>query len=58
MVHLQKLSTVLGNEIKCAIIQLIFYTPARSSKDLQRNLRESIVRHVVNLTVRSPAVDM
>ena len=28
MVHLQKLTTVLGNEIKCAIIQFIFYTPA------------------------------
>ena len=28
MVHLQKLTTVLGNEIKCVIIQLVFYTPA------------------------------
>ena len=28
MVHLQKLITVLGNEIKCAIIQYVFYTPA------------------------------
>ena len=28
MVHLQKLTTVLGNEIKCVIIQFIFYTPA------------------------------
>ena len=27
-VHLQKLTTVLGNEIKCAIIQFTFYTPA------------------------------
>ena len=37
MVHLQKfITTVLGNEIKCAIIQFIFYTPAvaKTSKEL------------------------
>ena len=36
MVHLQKLTTVLVNEIKCAIIQFIFYTPAvaKSYKEL------------------------
>ena len=28
MVHLQKLTTVLGNEINWAMIQFIFYTPA------------------------------
>ena len=28
MVHLQKLTTALSNEIKCAIIQFTFYTPA------------------------------
>ena len=36
MVHLQKLTTVLGNENKCAIIQFRFYTPAvaKTSKEL------------------------
>ena len=36
MVHLQKLTTILVNEIKCAIIQFIFYTPAvaKSYKEL------------------------
>ena len=37
MVHLQKfITTVLGNEIKCAIIQFIFYTPtvAKTYKEL------------------------
>ena len=28
MIYLAKLTTVLGNEIKCAIPQFIFYTPA------------------------------
>ena len=36
MVHLQKLTTVLGYEIKCAIIQFIFYAPtiAKTYKEL------------------------
>ena len=57
MVHLQKfITTVLGNEIKCAIIS-IYILYSRSSKDLQRTLRESSIRPDVNLSVRSPAVD-
>ena len=53
MVHLQKFTTtVLSNEIKCAIIQFIFYTPA-----VAKTYKESSIRPVVNLSVRSPAVD-
>ena len=55
MVHLQKLTAVLGTDIKCAIIQFIFYTPGVA--DFQRTLRESGIRPVVNLSIRSPAVD-
>ena len=37
MVYLQNLTTVLDNEIKCAIIELIFYTPgvATTYKELK-----------------------
>ena len=44
MVHLQKLTTVLGNEIKCAIIQFIFYTPA-----VAKTYKELYVSQVLGL---------
>ena len=44
---LAKLTTVLGNEIKCAISHILY---SCSSKDLQRTLRESSIRPVVNLS--------
>ena len=52
MVHLQKfITTVLGNEIKCAIIQFIFqYTPAAA-----KTYKELYVSQVLgmSLTCRS-----
>ena len=56
MVHLQKLTTVLGNEVKSCDHSIYILYP-RSSKDLQRTLRESSTRPVVSLSVRSPAVN-
>ena len=46
MVHLQKLTTVLGNEIKCAIIQFIFYTPA-----VAKTYKELYVSQVLGLSL-------
>ena len=46
MVHLQKLTTVLGNEIKCAIIQFIFYTPA-----VAKSYKELYVSQVLGLSL-------
>ena len=52
MVHLRKfITTVLGNKIKCAIIQFIFYTPA-----VAKTYKELYVSQVVlglSLTCRS-----
>ena len=56
MVHLQKLTTVLGNQIKCAIIQFIFYTPA-VAKTYKELYVSQILGLSLNLSGRSPAVD-
>ena len=50
MVHLQKLTTVLGNEIKCAIIQFIFYTPA-----VAKSYKELYVSQVLGLSLTCPS---
>ena len=58
MVHLQKfITTVLGNEIKGAIIQFIFYTPAAAKTYKELYVSQVLGLTVVNLSVRSPAVD-
>ena len=41
MVHLQKLTTVFGNKIKCTIIQFIFYTPAVAGLTKKRLTKNS-----------------
>ena len=47
MVHLQKfITTVLSNEIKCAIIQFIFYTPAAA-----KTYKELYVSQVLGLSL-------
>ena len=47
MVHLQKIiTTVLGNEINCAIIQFIFYTPA-----VAKTYKELYVSQVLGLSL-------
>ena len=47
MVHLQKfITTVLGNEIKCAIIQFIFYSPA-----VAKTYKELYVSQVLGLSL-------
>ena len=47
MVHLRKcITTVLGNKIKCAIIQFIFYTPA-----VAKTHKELYVSQVLGLTL-------
>ena len=46
MVHLQKLTTGLGNEIKCAIIQFICYTPA-----VAKTYNELYVSQVLGLSL-------
>ena len=56
MVHLQKLTTVLVTRSNVRSFNLYFILP-QYSKDLQKTLRDSSIRPVVNLSVRSPAVD-
>ena len=46
MVYLQKLTTVLGNEIKHAIIQFIFHTPA-----VAKTYKELYVSEVLGLSL-------
>ena len=48
MVHLRKFTTVLCNEIKCAIIQFIFYTPA-----VANTYKELYVSQVLGLSLTS-----
>ena len=47
MFHLQNfITTVLGNEIKCVIIQFIFYTPA-----VAKTYKELYVNQVLGLSL-------
>ena len=54
MVHLQKLTTVLGNEIKCAIIQFVFYAPAVAKTYKEIYVSQVMSNYPWNLTLHGP----